>query len=158
MKHLRKWHLNRQREWLSGRYLVHRFMDQHISSLKVNEYGKPEFEQSDQHFSISHTEGLVGLQVHHAHNGLDLQRETDKIARVAHKFCSDQDLSALAPHVNLTSAQHYIWGLKEGVYKAYGKKGLSFHDDIKITDARPCLLYTSPSPRDQRGSRMPSSA
>ena len=22
----------------------------------------------------------------------------------------------------------------------------------------PCLLYTSPSPRDQRGSRMPSSA
>ena len=24
--------------------------------------------------------------------------------------------------------------------------------------AHPCLLYTSPSPRDQRGSRMPSSA
>ena len=24
--------------------------------------------------------------------------------------------------------------------------------------ARACLLYTSPSPRDQRGSRMPSSA
>ena len=28
-------------------------------------------------------------------------------------------------------------------------------DDIDDTD---CLLYTSPSPRDQRGSRMPSSA
>ena len=28
---------------------------------------------------------------------------------------------------------------------------------IKLWD-RPCLLYTSPSPRDQRGSRMPSSA
>ena len=27
-----------------------------------------------------------------------------------------------------------------------------------IKDACPCLLYTSPSPRDQRGSRMPSSA
>ena len=25
-------------------------------------------------------------------------------------------------------------------------------------EAYPCLLYTSPSPRDQRGSRMPSSA
>ena len=25
-------------------------------------------------------------------------------------------------------------------------------------DAEACLLYTSPSPRDQRGSRMPSSA
>ena len=26
------------------------------------------------------------------------------------------------------------------------------------TEAQDCLLYTSPSPRDQRGSRMPSSA
>ena len=26
------------------------------------------------------------------------------------------------------------------------------------SDATSCLLYTSPSPRDQRGSRMPSSA
>ena len=28
----------------------------------------------------------------------------------------------------------------------------------KKAAAKPCLLYTSPSPRDQRGSRMPSSA
>ena len=27
-----------------------------------------------------------------------------------------------------------------------------------VTDSKGCLLYTSPSPRDQRGSRMPSSA
>ena len=34
------------------------------------------------------------------------------------------------------------------------------HDDmfIAIIEANSCLLYTSPSPRDQRGSRMPSSA
>ena len=29
---------------------------------------------------------------------------------------------------------------------------------IAAKTAIPCLLYTSPSPRDQRGSRMPSSA
>ena len=29
---------------------------------------------------------------------------------------------------------------------------------VGITGHRTCLLYTSPSPRDQRGSRMPSSA
>ena len=29
---------------------------------------------------------------------------------------------------------------------------------IEYTDLSACLLYTSPSPRDQRGSRMPSSA
>ena len=31
-------------------------------------------------------------------------------------------------------------------------------DNAWITRVSPCLLYTSPSPRDQRGSRMPSSA
>ena len=30
--------------------------------------------------------------------------------------------------------------------------------DKRRVDLRSCLLYTSPSPRDQRGSRMPSSA
>ena len=29
---------------------------------------------------------------------------------------------------------------------------------LQDVEAIPCLLYTSPSPRDQRGSRMPSSA
>ena len=36
------------------------------------------------------------------------------------------------------------------------KKGKS--DNIFFIFDEPCLLYTSPSPRDQRGSRMPSSA
>ena len=34
--------------------------------------------------------------------------------------------------------------------------GASKNSNLKIY--RYCLLYTSPSPRDQRGSRMPSSA
>ena len=33
-------------------------------------------------------------------------------------------------------------------------ESISYH----LSKDRPCLLYTSPSPRDQRGSRMPSSA
>ena len=32
------------------------------------------------------------------------------------------------------------------------------HDFVCLQDVLNCLLYTSPSPRDQRGSRMPSSA
>ena len=40
--------------------------------------------------------------------------------------------------------------------KDIGNIGLSFIN--KIPNPSICLLYTSPSPRDQRGSRMPSSA
>ena len=37
----------------------------------------------------------------------------------------------------------------------YGKEGDTLVLDI---DSKTCLLYTSPSPRDKRQSRMPSSA
>ena len=37
------------------------------------------------------------------------------------------------------------------------EKGFFNHSANAVT-ANGCLLYTSPSPRDQRGSRMPSSA
>ena len=36
--------------------------------------------------------------------------------------------------------------------------GLAPHEISKLGVGYTCLLYTSPSPRDQRGSRMPSSA
>ena len=38
--------------------------------------------------------------------------------------------------------------------------GVAGYFEWQVPDPRPegCLLYTSPSPRDQRGSRMPSSA
>ena len=31
-------------------------------------------------------------------------------------------------------------------------------EGVQVADIYPCLLYTSPSPRDKRQSRMPSSA
>ena len=36
--------------------------------------------------------------------------------------------------------------------------GMQLHEGVKTLVVKGCLLYTSPSPRDQRGSRMPSSA
>ena len=44
------------------------------------------------------------------------------------------------------------------VYKGKLPKALTDIWQVKELEAAPCLLYTSPSPRDQRGSRMPSSA
>ena len=39
-----------------------------------------------------------------------------------------------------------------------GAEEIEFADNKIFAKNNPCLLYTSPSPRDQRGSRMPSSA
>ena len=38
------------------------------------------------------------------------------------------------------------------------QQGLMFREDLEINEGMICLLYTSPSPRDKRQSRMPSSA
>ena len=50
----------------------------------------------------------------------------------------------------------------EGVSHEEGGAVRDLHEDLALPDVlrrvQSCLLYTSPSPRDQRGSRMPSSA
>ena len=56
------------------------------------------------------------------------------------------------PTPELTSALTGDWGGKEAaVEKVKASRP-------NISESEACLLYTSPSPRDQRGSRMPSSA
>ena len=38
------------------------------------------------------------------------------------------------------------------------QRGTKFHPGTNVKKGKDCLLYTSPSPRDMRRSRMPSSA
>ena len=61
----------------------------------------------------------------------------------------DQIIELKSPFVDVTMADgHQL----ETVEISYRKKS------TEISFVSACLLYTSPSPRDQRGSRMPSSA
>ena len=46
-----------------------------------------------------------------------------------------------------------VRAMEEALIAKSNDMGKYFHEDFRC-----CLLYTSPSPRDQRGSRMPSSA
>ena len=49
-------------------------------------------------------------------------------------------------------------GMEVGGSIAWTQATTSFELPVEIVQDNDCLLYTSPSPRDQRGSRMPSSA
>ena len=49
-------------------------------------------------------------------------------------------------------------GAKRGELFDVGNYAMFIHWGLYSQIANNCLLYTSPSPRDQRGSRMPSSA
>ena len=69
--------------------------------------------------------------------------------------------AAAVPHSALTAWQILfdVGGLTAGqrvlIHAAAGGVG---HYAVQFAKLKGCLLYTSPSPRDQRGSRMPSSA
>ena len=57
--------------------------------------------------------------------------------------------------------QALFWTWSEALIAAAPGRGRDLNQalmDLGATLCTPCLLYTSPSPRDQRGSRMPSSA
>ena len=74
--------------------------------------------------------------------------------------------------VQKNAYNYFYQGLKEGVLDELGMTGgemfayrytygsnLDMQDEVWDTDGNQlCLLYTSPSPRDKRQSRMPSSA
>ena len=51
---------------------------------------------------------------------------------------------------------------KQAVRRGDPTNGITVHeidwDDARVKSITPCLLYTSPSPRDRQKSRMPSSA
>ena len=48
--------------------------------------------------------------------------------------------------------------IAKSISNSLAREVLSASLDDEIIEVHTCLLYTSPSPRDQRGSRMPSSA
>ena len=52
----------------------------------------------------------------------------------------------------------YVSWLERCAWRHSQRLGLDLVEYRRLDRAMACLLYTSPSPRDQRGSRMPSSA
>ena len=64
-----------------------------------------------------------------------------------------------AESIPFNRTKNNVWAVNK--YFDESKRTLllnSHHDTVKPNQGYICLLYTSPSPRDQRGSRMPSSA
>lgn len=121
-------------EWMSSRYLLH-LMSGRVSrgEFTKDEHGKPHLLDSEYHVSISHSNDFVGVIASKKVVGIDIQKYVSKISRIQHKFVSDEERLFLSTG-DAIKGLHIIWGAKESLYKAYGKRGLDFKKHIFIQD------------------------
>lgn len=122
-----------QRGFLSVRHLLKEvgYTDE---DLFYDEFGKP-FLKDGKSISITHSFTFSGLIISdERHVGIDIEKQREKILKIAHKFTPLEEYRTIANTDALISKLTIVWGAKESLYKIYGKKKLLFLRDIFIQD------------------------
>ena len=121
-------------EWLGSRYLLHLMSGRTKRGIFSKDiHGKPHLVDSNYHVSISHSRNLVAVIASKYLIGVDIQHFVSKIYRIKHKFVNENEMETI-PEAKSFEALHVIWGAKESLYKAYGKRSLDFKKNILITN------------------------
>ena len=122
-----------QRGFLSVRHLLKEAGYSDVD-LIYDEYGKPHLKDG-KHISITHSFTFSGIIISDEKPvGIDIEKQRDKILKIAHKFTPIEEYRTIANTDALISKLTIVWGAKESLYKIYGKKKLLFRDHIYIED------------------------
>jgi phosphopantetheinyl transferase len=104
------------------------------SDLYYDEAGKPHLTDGSR-ISITHSRHFTGIIIGHKHEvGIDIEKQREKILRIAHKFTPIEEYSTIANTDALVRKLTIVWGAKEALYKIYATHGLSFLHHIVIQD------------------------
>ena len=124
-----------RRAFLSIRHLL-KLVEYTDQQLHYNEFGKP-FLNDGTHISISHSHQYTGIIISRSHEvGIDIEKQRDKILRIAHKFTPLEEYRTIANSEALIQKLTRVWCAKESLYKIYAQPGLSFLKDITVNDFR----------------------
>ena len=122
-----------RRAFLSIRHLLAEagYVDK---DLYYSEVGKPYLKDGN-HISITHSHNFTGIIVSKTHEvGIDIEKQREKILRIAHKFTPLHEYRTLANAEAVVRKLTIVWGAKESLYKIYAQPGLSFLKHIDVTD------------------------
>jgi 4'-phosphopantetheinyl transferase len=64
--------------------------------------------------------------------GIDIQQYTNTVSRISSRFLTASDMANAEKHSNPIAYMHVLWGAKECLYKAYGKRKIGFREHIFI--------------------------
>ncbi|MEN8119964.1 MAG: 4'-phosphopantetheinyl transferase superfamily protein [Bacteroidota bacterium] len=121
---------NRQIEWMATRLLTYELLEKKVI-IDYDEFGKPSLRNDNRQISISHTDGMVAVQISNQPTGVDVEKISGRVAKIAHKFLSPTEQKAIDIKNQLLHMYAY-WGAKETIYKIHGRKGLDFKENIRI--------------------------
>lgn len=121
----------KRKESLGCRYLLNNQLiklNKPILPIDYTIEGKP-FMKNGIHFSFSHTsEYVCSILSHDKSIGIDIESNHRKIEKIAPRFLNQIELS----HFNTPKKQILAWSMKEAIYKAFAKKGISFREQILL--------------------------
>ena len=125
-------------EWLASRELLFRIADlPHRVECLYDDFGKPYLKGVHQSISVAHSENWCTAMISPRSCGVDIQIYSKTVERIAERFLHENELNKTASMQNKLHQLHLLWGAKECIYKAYGKRKLEFRRDIHITSIDP---------------------
>ena len=93
--------------------------------------GKP-YLNKEKGISISHSNEIVAIGISNEIDfGIDIQYKTDKILKIKNKFLSKNERKFLVKTDDIEFLTK-LWSAKESIFKALGKEGVSFSNDLEI--------------------------
>lgn len=127
-------HPKRVTDWYSTRYLIHLLSGEQDRKVCLKDaFGRPYLSDSPFHVSISHSDGLAAVILTDEAAGIDIQRWDKRMERLAPKFVTAQEQRNLEKQ-DTNGCYHVLWGAKEALYKAYGRRQLDFKRNIFCSD------------------------
>lgn len=102
--------------------------------LYYDDFGKPHLVDGN-YISITHSHNFTGIIVSSSDEvGIDIEKQRDKILRIANKFTPLEEYRTLANTDAIIRKLTIVWGAKESLYKIYAQQGLSFLRHIDVMD------------------------
>lgn len=96
-----------------------------------DEFGKPKIKDQLIKLSFSHSQNMIAciIDFEGEEVGIDIEKKRESLSKIAHKFVNETDC---APEKDELMSLHLIWGVKEVLYKVYGRKKLDFKRDLHV--------------------------
>lgn len=127
-------HEQKRLEFCVGRVLAKTLLEKaggKFEGIVKDQFGKPFFKNNSYQLSLSHSYPYVGALIHqHQSAGIDVEQFKPKLLRIAPRIMHAEELQ----DAGSDAIKHTVyWCAKETLIKIYGKKDLTFAENLLIS-------------------------